>query len=516
MKKGKTHQINEKGKRLLNEQLPCTWVSNEHFNDYGKDFLVEIGDENGELHGESFFIQLKSSQSPIYLAKDESVSFQLNSRYARYFAKINDLPVFLVIMDVSRSLGYYLFLQEWLASNQGYQSKSSVSVPVPQKNLLTETKVFEEEIARSKEWLRTRYPASLQNAAEAEVSRIRSLDPRFNVKTTYESGNIRHELLANTAVQTTFQTLEGRAEAHAKLKQFLDFGDTVYFQPGEFTIDGSSLLKIAEQSGCQLSMNPVNAKLKVSGEDATTSPNSLVFDGRILCGERRIQFTSVEANNPISLQVEVREHAVGFTLRFDAKKWEGVKISRLPFFASCKNLLNCLTNSQSLEFVLECEGFEVVRVPCPVSVDSRIKAISGFIADVERTRKFCAFYKVDPSWSMGDFYKQYHFFCQFEALTFNEQWTGPAILAEARCVITCNHLKNEIKALRKYPGPFTITSSMSFNFLGLQIPIGRIANDFTFMKLKKCRKIRQTNDYDVHFVATAETTLTMRKAESGK
>ncbi len=513
MKKSKSHQIDENGKRLLGEQLPSTWVVNEQFNDYGKDFIVEIADAQGELTGDSFHIQLKSCDSAKLISGGKSTSFPLKSNHARYFAKIKDLPVFLVVMDVSRKVGVYLFLQEWLASNTGYLNQSSISVPVLNSNVLEDTNSFSDEIKRAKEWLKARHPASLQNSAAAEVARLKALDPRFDVKTRIDSGKVHHELLPNTSFQTTFRTREGKREAAEKLRQFIEFGETVNFEPGEFNIDGSALLQQAELEGCQLSRSPINAKLRIIAEVDGRSA-SLVLDGKLTGGERLLFLEATEANSPVRLQLEIREQSIGFTLQFDAKVWEGKCVSKLPHFSSCRELVRCLNSPQNLEFVVERDGNEVIRIPCPYQVDRQITAIDNLISDLQRVRKLCSHYRVDPCWSMIDFCQQYFFFCQVEDLTFNGFWKGPCVSSKSETILSGEKLVGEIKKYRKTPGPITITSNMSFSFLGLEILLGRIAKDFTNMQLKKCRRLKGKDEYKVQFIATEQTMLTMRKAAS--
>ena len=57
MKRPWTHEIDEEAMRILKSFLPAAWVVNEQHPDYGKDFLVEIV-EDQELTGFNFFIRL--------------------------------------------------------------------------------------------------------------------------------------------------------------------------------------------------------------------------------------------------------------------------------------------------------------------------------------------------------------------------------------------------------------------------------------------------------------------------
>ena len=106
MNKHRTHQIDDLAQRVFHNALPPTWVSNEHTNDYGKDFHVEIGDHNGDLTGNSFYVQLKGQERVVSTSDGHSVKYSLETKYAIYYLdQIKDLPVFLVMVDVEKKQG---------------------------------------------------------------------------------------------------------------------------------------------------------------------------------------------------------------------------------------------------------------------------------------------------------------------------------------------------------------------------------------------------------------------------
>ena len=114
MKRSRSHKIDEKGMRIFEDLIPDTWVCNSQDKDYGKDYLVEIGDSSEEMSGDSFYVQLKSVAVAKLKGKEQYVSFSLKSKHARYFSKIKDLPVFLVISDISTKTCWFEFLQPLL------------------------------------------------------------------------------------------------------------------------------------------------------------------------------------------------------------------------------------------------------------------------------------------------------------------------------------------------------------------------------------------------------------------
>ena len=116
MKKPRSHQIDELAQRFFRNALPTAWTYNEQHRDYGKDYLVEIGDDDDEQTGLSFLVQLKGQEKVKSTADGSNVKFSLKNKHAAYYLdKIRDLPVFLVVVDVNSRKGWYGFVQRKLS-----------------------------------------------------------------------------------------------------------------------------------------------------------------------------------------------------------------------------------------------------------------------------------------------------------------------------------------------------------------------------------------------------------------
>ena len=159
MKRPRSHQIDELAQRVLKFALPPVWVVNDHTNDYGKDYLIEIADDDGELMGGSFFVQLKG-QEEVSVNEDEGVAkFSLKSRYAKYYCdKVRDVPLFLVLVDVTTSEGWWLFLQGALRSDSSWRYADSRTLRIPLDNRLSNIEELRLAVAGSKDWMRRNYP----------------------------------------------------------------------------------------------------------------------------------------------------------------------------------------------------------------------------------------------------------------------------------------------------------------------------------------------------------------------
>ena len=113
-------------------------MANEQPHDHGKDYLVESGNNNGDLSGSSFYVQLKGQERAEVSAGGALVKYSLEMKYAAYYLdRIKDLPVFLVVVDVNEKKGWWLFLQPVLEGNQTWRKQDSITVNLPAANVLT-------------------------------------------------------------------------------------------------------------------------------------------------------------------------------------------------------------------------------------------------------------------------------------------------------------------------------------------------------------------------------------------
>jgi hypothetical protein len=135
MQRPRSHQIDEKAQRIFRSALPETWVLNEPQRDYAKDYLVEIGESDGRLTGSSFYVQLKGKERVTFSPDKRSALFPLNTKHAAYYLdRIKDLPVFLVLIDVTRGKGWFEFLQPRLDADQQWRKRTTVTVRLPASN----------------------------------------------------------------------------------------------------------------------------------------------------------------------------------------------------------------------------------------------------------------------------------------------------------------------------------------------------------------------------------------------
>ena len=183
MKRPRTHEIDKEAMVVLESFLPSSWVVNPQHPDYGKDYLVEVV-EDQELTGFNFFAQLKGEESVQLIEGGSFVSFPLQKKHAIYYTDKLKQPIFLVLVDVSRKVGYWLFLQKHLLDDwphQKWRFQKTVSVQLPTSNTLADTDALRAAVKEAHDYMAARHPAAIASAIRAERQRVEQLDPRMEV-----------------------------------------------------------------------------------------------------------------------------------------------------------------------------------------------------------------------------------------------------------------------------------------------------------------------------------------------
>ncbi len=102
----KQHEIDDAACRLFEQSLPREWVYRPLPKDYGIDGEVEVF-RDGKSTGIIFKVQVKGTESPRVLSGGRSISFSLGVDDIAYYLDEVAIPVFLVLVDVTRSNVYW-------------------------------------------------------------------------------------------------------------------------------------------------------------------------------------------------------------------------------------------------------------------------------------------------------------------------------------------------------------------------------------------------------------------------
>jgi hypothetical protein len=485
MKRPQAHQINELAKRVLNDSLPPTWVLNEHHNDYGKDYLVEIGHDNGDLTGTSFYVQLKGHKKANLTADGTQVKHSLESKYAEYYSeRIRDLPVFLIVVDVARKKGWWLFLQPMLDIDQSWRQQSNFTVSIPCGNTLAQPDDLRRAVDEAKKWMRLHHPESIHETVVAHKERIARTDPRFDVKVSLTDDRPAFALVPKEPVSLQLH-FQGQPDViREKVNRLFEKGHVVAFEAGEVKITGSDLFGRAEEVGCQMQVAvTLEANLSLAAVDAGGTEVGRLNDisGQFRGGQMELWFEGRLAQSPLSIKFGPVAPQVGgsFSIKIEPQRWNGQRILQLAYFDRLCNFFKALPAAKSLK--AECENYGNVVFSTAMTLHEQPYAIpfARYLETLEKGRAICKRFDVNPVWTVETFDRD-------AQETFEEL---AAILFHDGSVKSMPNLKVTMKCVRdscaphllldsKKPEHFMYVSTVTYSFMGQNVEVGRLIHEF--------------------------------------
>lgn len=495
MQKHRTHQIDDLAQRVLRNALPPTWVLNEQHNDYGKDYLVEIGEDNGDLTGSGFYVQLKGQEKANISADGTLVKYSLESKYAEYYLdKVKDLPVFLIVVDVNQKKGWWLFLQPTLDADQTWRNQNSITVRLPAANDIADTASLHKAVDEAKKWMRLHHPESIHESVLAHKERITRTDPRFDVAVSLIDDQPNFTLLAKEEVPLTFSFSGTPEDIRKKLSNLMDRGALVAFKPGEVKVTGSKLFEPIEQTGCsiQAEINLAGTlTLACRGAEGRELARLSDVPGRFTGGRKELWFEGELVNSPLTVELGPIAPGVGGSveLNLNLHKWDGRSLNQLAYFDRLFQFFHTLPQSVETEIDCQQDGNRVFAVALPIQVQPFAEPLARYLEILSKARQIAHRFGVNPEWSVKAFDEDAQETAeQLYAVFFENGWTQrmPNVRLKASC-IRKNFRFNVVKQATK-PGHLRLTSDCTYEFFGEKIEVGRLIQDYTDMSIKVLNK----------------------------
>ena len=251
MQRHRSHVVEEKAEQLFREFLPPErWIINTVHRDYGKDFTVELVD-NEMASGTNFWVQLKG-QSKVRRLKNGNVSFKMESKHVDYFKKLGE-PIFLVVVDTTKRTGYWLFLQEHISKlipRHESTVQRSFSLEISADSVLANEAGFRSAVQRALGYMARR---SLKQGILAAQDLFKEIDPRFDVAVTATSQGETIQVTPNEHVSISLKFGDDFVRS-GRYKEAFGRGLPVQLGPGDVTVEGSPLVEkmfgeVAERNG---------------------------------------------------------------------------------------------------------------------------------------------------------------------------------------------------------------------------------------------------------------------------
>ncbi|MBD9642246.1 DUF4365 domain-containing protein [Pantoea sp. PNT02] len=138
-------QIGRSAGRIFQSNIPLDWAyrPQEDQEDYGVDAEIELIGDNEKATGIIFKAQIKGQENVNVINEGETISFSLSIERLSYYMGQLDLPIILVVVDVTTKIVYWCTLQdnhelgERLAKSIG-EGKKYITIHIPSGNTLPE------------------------------------------------------------------------------------------------------------------------------------------------------------------------------------------------------------------------------------------------------------------------------------------------------------------------------------------------------------------------------------------
>jgi hypothetical protein len=364
-KRPKTHQTAEKAEGIFKRTLPESWIPRGQSPDYGIDYVVEIV-EGESLTGLKFAVQLKGKKN---LRKAGSnVCFSMETEHLAYYVDKERQPIFLVLIDVSNEIGYWIFLQKYMLYDlnvDDWRLKKTVTIRIPEKNLLSDIDSLHKAIQKAEEFMGGLWPSAIETAVQAEVARKQSLDPRFAVSLTLGNEGKNYILNAKESVKFNLSIKTDKTQGKEIFHNLIDRGIPVQLSAGQIYISGSSLIADIMKEGGTLhfcrsgpgtvSLTAIDDKQQEIGKTVTISG---MFEG----GMKEIRFSGCLPQSPLSVESTFNPShggkaiSNGIQYGFDGVKWHNQHILYLPYFDQVLFLVKHLNKGLSFKADFEIQG----------------------------------------------------------------------------------------------------------------------------------------------------------------
>jgi hypothetical protein len=479
-----THVIDGKARKHFTYCVPAEWVVNGlNEVDYGKDYHVELARSGGPI-GKAFYVQLKGTEHCGYIENGTTVSFPLEKKYLLHYMGEVKLPVFLVVVDVAQSRGYWLFVQKYLTQNPGWDKAGSYSLRIPITNRLEDAPSLAAAVAEAHEWMKLYQQPPLQERIQSRLRELQAKDSRFKIEATYKDDEERLRFIPVEPVRLKFELRPKNNKITAKMKACLDKGQPVAFDVGELVIEGSTLFSdvVASSGTLQIAAQcPCAANLTVQGESDRPVWSWPGVPAELTGGFKERCIYSRLPGAPFSFEVGPigGDQKCSTKLSCNPPAWDGQPLLSLSYFDRIETLLSTLLVHPTLGTECESNGNRFFAGRVKLKPDSGLAQLVEYLRLLRKAREVARQVGINPTYHAGP----------LSAEAQSDIEIAHVILANGRyelrsdAVIDATLWKAEAKQFVDQltvnePIRFYVDADHRFQIMGQDIALGRLVWEF--------------------------------------
>lgn len=487
---GINFQTSQEAKRILESSLPPRWLLREQSPDFHIDYLVEVV-EDGEPTGFQFAIQLKGTRS---LKRSRTkIRKSLRAKHLTYYLEKTEAPVFLVLADVTTRNAYWCFLQKYLkeaVNPSDLASRKSISISLDPADSLADGPRFLSALDYARTFMKELHPGPLKAAIEADVDRLRVIDPRLDVSVEVRNGCPHYQLSALEEFDFTFK-IKGAESKHIQraLTDFYEQGADLKIDSSLIQIEGAPLLahlfKQGPPSEIKIQHGPV-APGTVQFFETKRSPGFILqMEGHFRSGSCLSTFEAAFPDAPLELATTFSEKGIrekrphNLNLRFSPGKWAGQRICHLAHFDAIHNFFALLGSRRGMRMVLLTRGNHLFS--SDVHVDEFARQIAAFLDLLRKARYIFGRFQLNPVFRDFNFSADK---CRtteelFQLLT-KQRYQEPHPNFQMTINVTCPRRENTSNRSKSKTTTLGLSlEKENFKIIGGEIELGPLSCSFT-------------------------------------
>ena len=334
MTRPESHRIDQNAKRTFESSLPDGWPARSQEPDYRIDYTVEIFD--GDTSSGLFWhVQLKGSKAPKILTSGKLLSFTMETEHLEYFADKVALPVFLIVVNTTKNVGWWVFLQHFINTKlkSNWRSQKTATIHLPIDNLVSDSETLRQAVSDATAYMRELNPSSISAAIAAERKRVNSLDDRFEIAVSVDNEEICFDISPKQAA--TFSIKAKGHESSEKLIRLYEAGGKVEFGDEEIEVEGypEGLSDGYELVSLGFNTKPVEVMVRLSAFDHSNQKQFIDLPGSFTHGSKKGRIESALPNSAISisfpLDPDLPNASMDLSISFDC--WHEQDVRKLSY-----------------------------------------------------------------------------------------------------------------------------------------------------------------------------------------
>lgn len=534
MKKHFTHIIEREAVKLFKDALREEfWTVYDIDPDYGKDHKVELI-EGGEHTGRIFWVQLKG-QKTVKPLQDGTISFSLEAKDLDYFLKLSE-PMFLVVIDVTKKVGYWVFVQEYVhkkLSNLDWRKQHHIQIHLPSTNRLADLGRFREAVLKSFPYMiRRSFDADLRS----EQQHLERIDPRFKLNITAGSAGRRYEFHSDEMIPIEFSYPEGAADS-GKLADLIDRGLPIVVKNGEVQLEGSPLFdfffEMVGDGNVRLEANnTIEGFANVIRSDLSNLVQDRI-DGipcRVICGQREARIEACLSPELLALKVTVPFGPGGtrpMRMPINLSAWRGLRLMNLPYFDRLLGIFSDLKREDRLAFECIIPGQRFLYGTMNFKEYNPYQDISFILGVLAKAREVAALCSLNPvlpdNYGTKQSINQIHL---LHEILVGEGRKRSTPSSRARITLKRYGLKKFLDDMTMEPirGTLSLTGDGSFPFLSESVHLENLEQVITDMclsiprqsLLEELARSSKKQSFCLNWHATEMTQTTLRQGKAAE